>query len=152
MPQRVVAFGLVAIVAGCDAAARPVLMSELPRYEGPLRVAWSGGGGGERVLAGELSFDRVSGSIVFARHVDGRRHELRRVGDGPLRALDDGVPVETTLADEGDLALLLLVLGSEPPDGEIRTTADGYTFEQGDQRLAVSFARPGSQAAPAESR
>ena len=109
-------------------------------FRGHLRIVNARGDQVQRVLEGELEFDRVRHQLRFRHQVDDREIELRRGADGRLRKAVDGDGAEVLLEDEGDFTLLMLVLNGDLAAGQhLRFTADGYVVEQGDRRLEIEL-------------
>jgi hypothetical protein len=124
------------LVLGCGAEPRPVLLSDRDGYTGRIRIEV---GSAQRALEGELEYRREPGAVRFTQSVEGAAVVLERPDGGALRKTVDGREVELGLADEGDFALLWMVLSAEPEPGtRVEALAGGgYAIVAGGQRIAV---------------
>lgn len=110
-------------------------MNALPAFDGHIRIE-SRAESAVRVLEGDLTFDRPSGTVAFVRASDGVL--LRRDDGGPLRRVEDGVEGVPTLQDEGDFALLMIVLSGVPEEGaEVVAIEGGYAIRLGTVEMRV---------------
>lgn len=126
------------LLAACGGASAPQLLSDRGAFDGTIRIE-SRAGGSQRVLAGELHWDRDGDVLRFTRASDGVT--LERSAGEPLVRIRDGERQEPTLADEGDFALLMTVLTSRPEvQAEVEAIDGGYAIVQGANAVRVTLA------------